>query len=186
MTWPNLLASRLASRQRENYKQTEREESTQEGDERQDGVERGSKGGMRQRRSSCGCTVNHDEVKDEMRGTRNTGGEKIYNARRRREVGRLECLIFESRYTSPPQSITVISSRGVRAALYVNAFTDEMLLVFLLSISHIRNLCPELIIQLAVETPPAYAGGFIVSRPFLCPRICVRVDYQYYYYYYYV
>lgn len=139
---------------------------------------------MRQRRSSCGCTVNHDEVKDEMRGTRNTGGEKIYNARRRREVGRLECLIFESRYTSPPQSVTVIS--WSRAALYVNAFTDEMLLVFLLSISHIRNLCPELIIQLAVETPSAYAGGFIVSRPFLCPRICVRVDYQYYYYYYYV
>lgn len=115
MTWPNLLASRLASRQRENYKQTEREESTQEGDERQDGVERGSKGGMRQRRSSCGCTVNHDEVKDEMRGTRNTGGEKIYNARRRREVGRLECLIFESRYTPPSQSVTVISVESCRS-----------------------------------------------------------------------
>lgn len=107
MTWPNLLASlfRPVGKPATRKLQTNgkgRERSTQEGDERQDGVERGSKGGMRQRRSSCGCTVNHDEVKDEMRGTRNTGGEKIYNARRRREVGRLECLIFESRYTPPP------------------------------------------------------------------------------------
>lgn len=54
---------------------------------------------MRQRRSSCGYAVNHDGVKDEMKGTRNTG-EKIYNARRRREVGRQGAL-YSSRATHP-------------------------------------------------------------------------------------
>lgn len=56
-----------------------------------------------------------------------------------------------------------------------------LLLVFLLGVSqYIRNLRPELIILLAVET--AYAAGFyyFTILPLTCPRI--RVDYYCYYY----
>lgn len=55
---------------------------------------------MRQRRSSCGCTVNHDEVKDEMRSE--TQGARRYITLDDEEKLAGSSALYSSRGTHPP------------------------------------------------------------------------------------